>query len=96
MQSKSSAAPSPSRPDEANGFLTWWFPHPHEGHGRQPCQVISQDGWNLIHYIEANETELYNLDIDQSERNNLAQAEPERTREMLETLNQWVQRTRRY
>ena len=72
------------------------LPHPHEGHGRQPCQVISQDGWNLIHYIEANETELYNLDIDQSERNNLAQAEPERTREMLETLNQWVQRTRRY
>jgi hypothetical protein len=37
----------------------------------------------LIHYIEANEMELYDLDIDQSERNNLAQAEPERTREML-------------
>jgi hypothetical protein len=25
-------------------FLAWWFPHPHEGHGRQPYQLISQDG----------------------------------------------------
>ena len=74
-------------------FLAWWFPHPHEGHGRQLCQVIFQDGWKLIHDMEANETELYNLDIDQSEQNNRAPVEPERTREMLETLNQWVKGT---
>jgi hypothetical protein len=43
--------------------------------------------------MEANETELYNLDIDQSEQNNRAPVEPERTREMLETLNQWVKGT---
>jgi len=52
--------------------------------------VIFQDGWKLIHEMEANETELYNLDSDQSELNNRAPVEPERTREMLETLNQWV------
>jgi hypothetical protein len=55
--------------------------------------VIFQDGWKLIHEMEANETELYNLDIDQSELKNRAPVEPERTREILETLNQWVKGT---
>lgn len=53
-----------------------------------------KDGWKLIHYIEENETELYNLDKDEGERNDLAKAEPERTREMLNTLNEWVEETR--
>ena len=75
-------------------FLAWWFPHPH-GHGRQPCQAILKDGWKLVHYIEQNETELYRLDDDEGERTTSRKAEPERTRELLETLNQWVKETRR-
>jgi arylsulfatase A-like enzyme len=74
-------------------FLAWWFPHP-QGHGRQPCQAILKDGWKVVHYIKQNETELYNLDKDEGERNDLAKAEPERTREMLNTLNEWVEKTR--
>ena len=74
-------------------FLAWWFPHP-QGHGRQPCQAILKDGWKVVHYIKQNETELYNLDKDEGERNDLAKAEPERTREMLNTLNEWVEDTR--
>jgi arylsulfatase A-like enzyme len=75
-------------------FLAWWFPHPH-GHRRLPCQAILKDGWKLVHFIEQNETELYRLDDDEGERNDLAGVQPERTRELLETLNQWVEETRR-
>jgi hypothetical protein len=53
-----------------------------------------KDGWKLIHYMEENETELYRLDEDEGERNDLARAMPERTREMLATLNEWVEETR--
>jgi hypothetical protein len=43
---------------------------------------------------EQNETELYRLDWDEGERNNLAESQPERTRELLATLNEWVDETR--
>jgi arylsulfatase A len=74
-------------------FLAWWYPH-QNGHGTQPCQAILKDGWKLVHFMEQNETELYRLDDDEGERNDLAKAQPERTRELLETLNQWVKETR--
>ena len=50
--------------------------------------------WKLIHYIEEGETELYNLADDEGERNDLAETSPERTREMLATLNKWIEETR--
>jgi len=74
-------------------FLAWWYPHAN-GHGTQPCQAILKDGWKLVHYMKQNETELYRLDRDEGERNNLAKAQPERTRELLTTLNQWIEETR--
>jgi hypothetical protein len=40
--------------------------------------------------MEQNETELFRLDDDEGERNDLARDQPEKTRELLETLNQWV------
>ncbi len=73
-------------------FLAWWYPHSN-GHGTQPCQAILKDGWKLVHFIEQNETELYRLDEDEGERNDVAKTELERTRELLATLNQWVGET---
>ena len=74
-------------------FLAWWYPHVNV-HGTQPCQAILKDGWKLVHYMEQNETELYRLSDDEGERNDLASAQPEIARELLETLNQWVKETR--
>ena len=34
-----------------------------------------KDGWKLIHYTEENETELYHLDNDEGERNDLAEGD---------------------
>ena len=75
-------------------FLAWWYPDPH-GHKRQATQAILKDGWKLVHFIKLNETELYHLADDVGERNDLSKAHPERARELLETLNQWVEATRR-
>ncbi len=74
-------------------FLAWWYPHAN-GHGTQPCQAILKDGWKLVHWINRNETELYHLDEDVGERNDLARKERGKTRELLETLNNWVEATR--
>lgn len=73
-------------------FLAWWYPHSN-GHGTHPTQAILKDGWKLVHYMDEKETELYRLDDDEGERNDLADAQPERTRELLETLDQWVKDT---
>jgi arylsulfatase A-like enzyme len=74
-------------------FLAWWYPDP-RGHKRQATQAILKDGWKLVHFIKLNETELYRLDEDEGERNDLAKTEPEKTRELLETLHQWVKYTK--
>jgi hypothetical protein len=74
-------------------FLAWWYPDP-MGHGRQAAQAILQDGWKLVHFIKLNETELYRLADDVGERNDLSKTHPEKNREMLATLNEWVEETR--
>ena len=56
--------------------------------------IISGQIRVFVYRFNQNETELYNLDKDIGEKNNLAKAEPERTRELLATLNQWVKETR--
>ena len=75
-------------------FLAWLYPDP-QGHRRQATQAILKDGWKLVHFIKLNETELFNLDEDIGERNDLSKNHPEKTREMLATLNEWAEDTRR-
>jgi len=63
--------------------------------GNGVYNVVSlKDGWKLVHWMNQNETELYILADDVGERNDLSQAQPQRTREMLATLNEWVKETR--
>jgi hypothetical protein len=45
--------------------------------------------------MKQNETELYRLDKDEGERNDLAKKEPGKARELLETLNKWVKESDR-
>jgi arylsulfatase A-like enzyme len=40
--------------------------------------IITPDGWKLIFTLESKSRELYNLNDDWSESNNLAEAEPKR------------------
>lgn len=54
-----------------------------------PCGVIRKGDWKLIRYFEDGAVELYNLKDDLSERTNLAEKEPEKTKALLQELEAW-------
>ncbi len=56
---------------------------------------ILKDGWKLVHWMNQKETELYRLDDDVGEMNDLAKKEPKKARALLEILNKWVKETGR-
>jgi len=55
----------------------------------RPGSVIRLGKWKLHHYFEDNGLELYDLESDIGEQNNLADSEPEKTLELLGLLNSW-------
>ncbi|MDY7396044.1 sulfatase [Aureibaculum sp. 2210JD6-5] len=59
----------------------------------RPGSVIRKGNWKLHHYFEDNGMELYNLQDDLGEKNNLAEKEPEKTKELLNLLDNWRQKT---
>lgn len=65
----------------------------HNGRDRlfrtRPGSVIISGHWKLHQYFEDGGLELYNLEDDLGETNNLVDAHPEKTRELLEKLEVW-------
>ncbi len=59
----------------------------------RPGSAVRQGDWKLIQYFEDNDLELYNLEEDIGEKNNLAATYPEKLNEMLEILEDWRQET---
>lgn len=55
----------------------------------RPCSVIRHGQWKLHQYFEDNALELYDLENDIGETNNLATAQPGKTKELLTRLKQW-------
>ncbi|PWD98924.1 sulfatase [Marinilabilia rubra] len=60
----------------------------------RPGSVIRYENWKLHYYFENNEIELYNLEEDIGERNNLAEKETEKRDEMLNYLKNWWDETK--
>ncbi len=71
--------PGSHRPQE----LLIHYPHDHRS---QYFTTLRQGPWKLIHSHAPRSFELYNLDDDISESNNLADAEPDRVRSMAERI----------
>lgn len=71
---------------ELHKVLFWDYPHYH-GSGWTPGQAIRKGEWKLIHFYETNSYELYNLESDISERNNLSKENPEKLQELKVELN---------
>jgi arylsulfatase A-like enzyme len=81
--------------------LYWHFPfylqayEPKEDGGRDPLfrtrpgSVIRQGKWKLHEYFEDGALELYNLDKDVGERQNLARRNPAKARQMHKLLKEW-------
>jgi len=57
----------------------------------RPGSVIRKDEWKLHYYYEDGEVELYNLNTDSGERNNLASAHPDKKAELLNLLTMWLE-----
>ncbi len=54
-----------------------------------PGSVVRQGKWKLHEYFEDGGLELYNVEEDIGERNNLAEEMPDKAQEMLELLKDW-------
>lgn len=58
-----------------------------------PAGSIQAGNWKLMEFFEDGHLELYELEADPGERNNLAAIEPEKARELHVRLAEWRQRT---
>ena len=77
---------------QKNGFtrdaLYWHYPHFH-GEGSTPCGAIRQGPYKLIEYFEDDHIELFNLEKDIGEKDNLAHQFPGTAQKLLKKLQQW-------
>ncbi len=77
-----SADSLPDRP------LFWHYPHYH-GSTWAPGSAIRDGDWKLIEFLDEDRVELYNLADDLGERNNRAEEDPARARDLLDKLTRW-------
>ncbi|HVJ84373.1 MAG TPA: sulfatase [Caulifigura sp.] len=71
---------------ELDRTLCWHYPHYHR---EKPSGSILKGDWKLIEWFESGKTELFRLDQDPYEQNDLAEKEPQRAAELLGELNRW-------
>ena len=58
-----------------------------------PSTTIIRQNWKMIRYYEYDSYELFNLEMDASEKNNLAGQYPEIERTLLKEIHEWVVET---
>lgn len=71
--------------------LHWHLPHYHHS---TPASSIRRGDWKLIEFFETDTAELYHLERDPGEQQNLAARYPELTQELREALNNWRKNVR--
>lgn len=72
--------------------LFWHYPHYH-GSTWKPGAAIRSGDWKLIKFYESDTVELYNLHEDIGESNDLSSKYPDKTRELLDQLEQMQRET---
>ncbi|MBD3268356.1 sulfatase-like hydrolase/transferase [bacterium] len=72
--------------------LFWHYPH-YGNQGGDPSSIIMEDGWKLIYYHEDGHYELYNIEKDVGEQNNILNAHPQRAKAMKAKLQKWLRET---
>ncbi len=68
--------------------LYWHYPH-YGNQGGSPGAATRSGDYKLIEFFEDSHVELYNLKDDIGETNNLANAMPEKVKELLSILHHW-------
>ncbi len=69
--------------------LFWHYPHYWSGGKVRPYGAVRAGDWKLVEWYEDGKVELYNLKTDASETRDLAEAEPERVKELKKRLQDW-------
>ena len=72
--------------------LFWHYPH-YGNQGGEPSSIIQMENFKLIHYWEDGRNELYDLDKDLGEQNNIAKNYQTKEKKMWNNLNNWLQET---
>ena len=72
--------------------LYWHYPH-YGNQGGEPSSIITQDNWKLIYYHEDGRYELYNLENDEVESNDVSSRYPDKVRELKANLIRWLANT---
>lgn len=69
--------------------LYWHFPH-YSNHGMQsPGGAVRSGRYKLLEYSENNSIQLFDLEADLAEQNDLSKTHPEIASQLLEKLHQW-------
>jgi arylsulfatase A-like enzyme len=71
--------------------LYWHYPH-YSNQGGIPGGAIRRGNWKLIERFEDGRVQLYDLQSDLSEKNNLVDEHPEKVAEMRQQLHEWYKR----
>jgi arylsulfatase A-like enzyme len=72
--------------------LFWHYPH-YGNQGGEPSSILMEDQWKLIFYHEDGRYELYNLEEDIGEQNDVADRHPDRLASMKSRLQAWLTET---
>jgi arylsulfatase A-like enzyme len=72
--------------------IFWHYPH-YSNQGGFPGSAVRSGDWKLIQRIEDGRVQLFNLKTDPGEREDLAETEPQRTRELQARLHAWYRET---
>ena len=71
------------------GSIYWHFPH-YSNHGYQsPGGAIRLGNYKLLEYYENGNVQLFDLEKDLGEQNDLSKAQPETTKKLLKMLQDW-------
>jgi arylsulfatase A-like enzyme len=76
--------------EKSDEFQTLFFHYPHYGNqGGTPGAAIRKGQYKLIEFFEDGRLEMYNLEEDISEKNNIADDMPDLRDELLKELHEW-------
>ncbi len=79
---------SPSDDEHVPRTLYWHYPHYH-GSGAAPSGAVRRGSFKLIEFFEDGRLELYNVERDVGERENLAAEMPDTVQALHEALRRW-------
>ncbi|MEW4490800.1 sulfatase [Thalassoglobus sp. JC818] len=69
--------------------IFWHYPHYNQHPQNFPCTIVRRGDWKLIENLETGEFELYNLNEDLGESNNLLKSNPQVASELQALLSSW-------